>query len=83
VDKQRWVVVGLLCLGMIIAYVSRGNISVVLAIPDFIKSFHLSDTGRGMINSAFFCAYVALQVLSGWVVDRYGVKYPYAIAFVF
>lgn len=68
---------------MIIAYVSRGNISVVLAIPDFIKFFHLSDTGRGMINSAFFWAYVALQVPAGWVVDRYGVKYPYAIGFVF
>ena len=83
VDRRRWVIVGLLCLGMIIAYVSRGNISVVLAIPDFIKFFHLSDTGRGMINSAFFWAYVALQVPAGWVVDRYGVKYPYAVAFVF
>ncbi len=83
VDKQRWVVVGLLCLGMIIAYVSRGNISVVLALPDFVKSFHLSDTGRGLINSAFFWAYVALQVPAGWVVDRYGVKYPYALGFVF
>ena len=82
-SRRRWVVVGLLCLGMIIAYVSRGNISVVLAIPDFIKSFHFSDTGRGMINSAFFWAYVALQVPAGWVVDRYGVKYPYAIGFVF
>jgi MFS family permease len=68
---------------MIIAYVSRSNISVVLAISDFIKFFHLSDAGRGMINSAFFWAYVALQVPAGWVVDRYGVKYPYAIGFVF
>ena len=68
---------------MIIAYVSRGNISVVLAIPDFVKFFHLSDTGRGMINSAFFWAYVVLQVPAGWVVDRYGVKYPYAFSFVF
>ena len=44
---------------MIIAYVSRANLSVVLAIPNFIKSFHLSDTDRGMLNSAFFWAYAA------------------------
>ena len=81
--RRRWVVVGLLCLGMIIAYVSRGNVSVVLAIPDFIKSFHLSDTDRGMINSAFFWSYVVLQFPAGWIVDRYGVKFPYAIGFVF
>ena len=43
-SKPRWVVVGLLSLGMIIAYLSRSNISVVLAVPDFIKRFHLPDT---------------------------------------
>ena len=81
--KRRWVIVGLLSLGMIIAYVSRANLSVVLAIPSFIKSFNLSDTDRGMLNSAFFWAYAVLQIPAGWVVDRYGVKFPYAISFVF
>jgi MFS family permease len=79
---RRWVIIGLLSLGMIIAYVSRSNISVVLAIPDFIKWLHLSDTDRGMINSAFFWTYAALQIPSGWLVDRYGVKFPYAFSFV-
>jgi MFS family permease len=81
--KRRWVIVGLLSLGMIIAYVSRTNLSVVLAIPTFIKSFNLSDTDRGMLNSAFFWAYAVLQIPAGWVVDRYGVKFPYAFSFVF
>jgi len=81
--KRRWAVVGLLSLGMIIAYLSRSNISVILAIPDFVKLFHLSDTDRGMMNSAFFWAYAALQIPSGWLVDRYGVKFPYAFSFVF
>ena len=58
--KRRWVIVGLLSLGMIVAYVSRTNLSVVLAIPSFIKSFHLSDTDRGMLNSSFFWAYALL-----------------------
>ena len=81
--KRRWGIVGLLSLGMIIAYLSRTNLSVVLAIPDFIRSFNLSDTDRGMLNSAFFWAYAALQIPAGWVVDRYGVKLPYAFSFVF
>jgi MFS family permease len=81
--KRRWVIVVLLSLGMIIAYISRTNLSVVLAIPSFIKSFNLSDTDRGMLNSAFFWAYAALQIPAGWVVDRYGVKFPYAFSFVF
>lgn len=81
--RRRWVIVGLLSLGMIIAYVSRSNISVVLAIPNFIKLFHLSDIDRGLINSAFFWAYAALQIPAGWVVDRYGVKFPYTLSFVF
>jgi MFS family permease len=80
--KRRWVIVGLLSLGIIIAYVSRANLSVVLAIPSFNKSFNLSDTDRGMVNSAFFWTYAALQLPAGWVVDRYGVKFPYAIGFV-
>jgi MFS family permease len=80
---RRWTIIGLLSLGMIVAYVSRSNLSVVLVLPDFIKSFHLSDTDRGLLNSAFFWAYAVLQIPAGWVVDRYGVKLPYAVSFLF
>jgi MFS family permease len=68
---------------MVIAYASRSNLSVALALPDFIRSFGLSDTDRGTLNSAFFWAYAALQIPAGWVVDRYGVRLPYAISFLF
>ena len=80
---RRWAVIGLLSLGMIIAYASRSNLSVALVTQDFIRSFHLSDTDRGLLNSAFFWAYAALQIPAGWVVDRYGVKWPYALSFLF
>jgi ACS family D-galactonate transporter-like MFS transporter len=79
----RWTIIGLLSLGMVIAYASRSNISVALAVPDFIKLFQLSDTDRGTLNSAFFWAYAVLQIPAGWVVDRYGVRLPYAISFLF
>jgi len=81
-DPRRWLIVGLLSLGAIIAYCSRTNISAALAYKPFIESFHLSDIDRGALSSAFFWSYAALQIPTGWLVDRYGVKVPYAISFV-
>lgn len=68
---------------MIIAYISRANLPVALTLPDFIRHFHLTDVDRGTLNSAFFWTYALLQIPAGWVVDRYGVKWPYAISFLF
>ncbi len=79
---RRWAVLGLLSLGMVIAYVSRSNLSVALALPGFVHSFQLNDTDRGVLNSAFFWSYALLQLPAGWVVDRWGVKIPYAISFL-
>ena len=82
IDPKRWLTVCLLSVGAIIAYVSRTNISAALAYQPFVRSFHLSDIDRGTLNSAFFWSYAALQIPTGWLVDRYGVKIPYAISFV-
>ena len=78
---MRWIIIGVLSLGMIIAYVSRSALAVPLALPEFIRSFHLSNTDRGVLNSAFFWTYAVLQIPAGWVVDRYGVKFPYSLGF--
>ncbi len=80
---RRWSIVILLSLGMVIAYFDRTALSVALATHDFKSYFRLSDADRGMMNSVFFWSYALLQVPSGWVVDRFGVKYPYAISFIF
>ena len=79
---KRWTILGLLSLGAILAFVSRTNISAALAFKGFVQDFHLSDVDRGLLNSAFFWSYAALQIPMGWIVDRYGVKIPYAISFV-
>jgi ACS family D-galactonate transporter-like MFS transporter len=71
-----------LALGAIIAFASRTNLSTALAYKPFIQLFHLSDIDRGTLNSAFFWSYAALQIPTGWLVDRYGAKIPYAISFV-
>ena len=81
VPTVRWAIIGVLSAGMIIAYVSRSALSVPLALPAFIRSFHLSLTDRGVVNSAFFWTYAILQMPAGWLVDRYGVKFPYLLGF--
>jgi ACS family D-galactonate transporter-like MFS transporter len=80
-SSWRWSVIGLLVVGVIIAYIARSNISVAVVVPDFERFFRLTDSSRGTLNSAFFWSYAFLQIPAGWIVDRYGVKYPYAIAF--
>jgi ACS family D-galactonate transporter-like MFS transporter len=79
--SRRWTIIGLLCLGYIVAYFDRVNLSVALASPDFKSFFNLTDVDRGTLNSAFFWSYAALQIPAGWFVDRYGVKWPYAGGF--
>jgi MFS transporter, ACS family, D-galactonate transporter len=86
-SRLRWSIVGLLCAGMMIAYFDRENLSVALADKESAaslpNSLQLSDSHRGALNSAFFWSYAALQIPAGWVVDRYGVKFPFAIGFLF
>jgi MFS transporter, ACS family, D-galactonate transporter len=78
----RWSILGLLALGVLISFIDRTSISSTLADADFIRHFALTDLDRGWINAAFFWSYGVFQVPMGWVADRYGVKWPYAICFV-
>lgn len=68
---------------MVIAYIDRTSLSIAIAVPEFKNYFALTDSQRGLLNSAFFWSYSLLQVPAGWVVDRFGVKVPYAIGFLF
>src|ERR1700742_1215358 len=77
-SNSRWLVVALLTLGVIIAYTDRINLSA--ALPAIRMSFPLSAEASGILLSAFFWAYTVLQTPAGWVVDRFGLKWPYAIA---
>src|SRR5579864_6300809 len=78
---RRWSVLALLMAAIIIAYIDRTNISVALAAQQFKTAFHLTDRDRGALNAAFFFSYAFLQIPAGWLVDRYGVKFPYAWSF--
>lgn len=78
---RLWIIVGLLFVGMVIAYIDRTNLSIALAAPEFKQFFQLTDGERGWLNSAFFWSYAFLQIPAGYVTDRYGVRWPYALSF--
>src|SRR5260370_5557332 len=81
-SARRWAVLALLVTGIIIAYVVRENFSVALATKDFTSLFRITDSDRGGLNAAFYWSYAFLQIPAGWLVDRYGVKFPYALGFL-
>ena len=81
VPTSRWVILGLLALGVMISFVDRTSVSSALADKGFVKQFTLTNVDRGWVNAAFFWSYGLFQVPMGWVADRYGVKWPYAICF--
>ena len=63
-------------MGVVIAYTDRINLSA--ALPQIRMSFPISAEASGILLSAFFWAYTLLQTPAGWLVDRFGLKWPYA-----
>ncbi len=82
VPRSRWFVLGLLTIGLMIAFVDRTSLSSALADKNFIAHFALTSVDRGWLNSAFFWSYGLVQMPMGYIVDRYGVKWPYTICFL-
>jgi len=71
VPRLRWSIAWLLGLGVLINYLDRISLSV--AGPQLERAFHLSPIELGMLFSAFFWSYAALQMPVGVVIDRLGV----------
>lgn len=80
--ENPWGILVLLALGLMISFVDRTSLSAALADQNFVREFSLTSIERGWLNSVFFWSYGLFQMPMGWVVDRYGVKWPYAICFV-
>jgi sugar phosphate permease len=75
--KVRHAILFLLCLMYFIAYVDRVNISV--AAPALRKELGLTPTQLGLIFSAFAYPYAGMQIVGGWLSDRFGPRRVLAV----
>ncbi|GAB5097863.1 MFS transporter [Caballeronia sp. HLA56] len=78
---RPWAILVLLTVGWLISFIDRTSLSSAMADKTFIHEFALTSVQRGWLGSAVFWSYAALQLPMGWIVDRYGVKWPYGICF--
>ncbi len=70
----------LLWFSVFLNYIDRSNLSI--AAPLLKNELHLSATQLGVLLSAFFWIYACLQIPAGWLVDRFEVKWVFAIGFL-
>src|SRR5258708_284199 len=73
----RHLILFVLCLMYFIAYIDRVNIAV--AGPVMRKELGLTPTQLGLIFSAFAYPYAAMQIVGGWVSDRFGPRLVLAL----
>jgi ACS family D-galactonate transporter-like MFS transporter len=76
-----WRIVTLLVLSVSINYIDRGNLSI--AAPLLKDEMGISPSQLGILLSSFFWTYAAFQIISGWLVDRFNVKWVMAAGFFF
>ncbi len=76
----RWWILGLLVIAMINSYIDRGNMS--MAAPLITEFFDLDAEKKGWIFSSFLLGYALMQVPAGMMVDKFGIKRTYTIAFI-
>lgn len=62
----------LLCVMYLITYLDRVNVSTAAAA--FAPAFHLDKTRIGLVFSGFAYSYLLVQIIGGWISDRFGAR---------
>src|SRR5947208_8569995 len=69
----------LLAIAILVNYVDRGNLSI--AAPLLKDELGISASQLGLLLSAFFWSYTAMQFVSGWLVDRFNASFVIAAGY--
>ncbi len=80
ISRLLWVIIVLMVASVAINYIDRGSLST--AAPLLAADLKLDPEQLGLLLSAFFWSYALLQMASGWLVDRYEVKWVMALGFL-
>lgn len=74
------VILVLLVLAIVINYIDRGSLPLVA--KNVAGEFSFDKVEMGWVLSAFSFSYAICHLGAGWLVDRYDVKWVYALGFV-
>ncbi len=77
--RPQWIFLLLLVLSVGINYIDRGSLGI--GGPLISKELNLTPYQLGILLSAFFWSYAPMQIVAGWLVDRFNVNYVYAAGF--
>jgi MFS transporter, ACS family, hexuronate transporter len=78
IPRLRWWIAGMVFLSTVINYIDRQTLSVLA--PQLTKELGLSNSEYGWISQAFLIPYTLMYIVSGLLIDRYGVKLIYGAA---
>lgn len=78
--RVRWLIVGLLFLATVLNYLDRYSLSYLG--PDLKKQFDWSDEQFGWVLFAFQATYAGMNLPSGWLMDRIGLRKGYGLAVI-
>ena len=71
----------LMVVSVAINYIDRTSLSTAAPLLQRPEDLAIPPAKMGMLLSAFFWTYATLQLVSGWLVDRYGVRWVMAGGF--
>ncbi|WP_233834079.1 MFS transporter [Paraburkholderia sp. ZP32-5] len=77
VKGLRWWMIGLLTLGTITNYLARSSLSV--AAPTVLHHLHISTHEYGWITGAFLVMYPIGAPLTGYLIDRVGLRFGFLL----
>lgn len=76
-----WAILALMVVSVAINYIDRTSLSTAAPLLAQEAELAISPAKMGVLLSAFFWTYALLQIVSGWLVDRYGVRWVMAVGF--
>jgi len=72
VSKQKYIILGILFFTWIVNYLDK--LSMNVAIIPIAEEFQLNETQAGLIISVFFMSYAVMQLVGGFLSDKYGAR---------
>lgn len=81
ISPALWAVLLLMVTSVGINYIDRTSLSTAAPLLARDADLAISPAKLGVLLSAFFWTYSCLQLVSGWLVDRYGVRWVMAAGF--